>query len=433
MELFTVIEIGTETIKVLIGGIASGSENRESPKICIYGKGRAISNNLDESNLPIHIRKGEIINVDPIRAQIELAIHEAEADSGMDVRDTNLYVGIAGQFVRSENIEAAVSARDKHVTEDDLLRVQKIGYEKCVSEIDGTNEALQLCMRYFRTEQGITYDVINQLSRNLHAYMKAAICTNRPWYYTHKRMIQDATDGMDPIFLYTATVPTYARNDASERERHSLAIDIGAGLTLFSLNSKPGLIEFGHLPVGCNHIENDLMLGLEIDWEVAQHLVHMLDSIYAELNSEDGKRTVRLRHKGGQKEREVPMASIAAIVEARVEEIFELVKRELVARNVLDMIHGKVFISGGGALLPNVCQIASRVLELPAETARPGDEYQSTTGGDFLEDPRWIVPLGMLRMAITDNRIKRLLKDDKARGGSTMDLVKRIFRTMLNW
>lgn len=431
--MFTVIEIGTETIKVLIGGVASNAEDDECPRICIYGMGRAFSNNVDDSNMPIHIRKGEILNVDPVRRQIELAIHEAEVDSGMDVRDTNLYVGVTGQFVRAENVEAAVSGKNKQISEEDLLRAQKIGIEKCVSEIDGSNEMLHLCMRYFKTEQGITYDVSNLHTRNLHAFMKAAIFTNRPRYYTLKRMIQDATDGMEPIFLYTATVPTYARNDVNEREKHSLAIDIGAGLTLFSLNSMPGLIEFGHIPVGCNHIENDLMLGLEIDWEVAQHLVHMLDSIYAELASEEGRRTVRLRHKGGQKEREVPMSSIVAIVEARLEEIFQLVKRELVVRNVFDMIHGKVFVSGGGAMLPNVCEIASRVLELPAEIAKPGSEYLCTTGGDFLDDPRWIVPLGMMRMAITDNQIKKLLKDDKARGGSTLDIVGKILKIMTNW
>ena len=431
--MFTVIEIGTETIKVLIGGIASDAEDDDCPRICIYGMGKAVSNNVDDSNIPLHIRKGEIFNIDPIRRQIELAIHEAEVDSGMDVRDTNLYVGVTGQFVRAENVEAAVSARNKQITEEDLLRAQKIGIEKCVSEIDGANEVLHLCMRYFKTEQGITYDVSNQLSRNLHAYMKAAIFTNKPRYYTLKRMIQEATDGMDPVFLYTATVPTYARNDVNEREKRSLSIDIGAGLTLYSLNSKPGLIEFGHIPVGCNHIENDLMLGLEIDWEVAQHLVHSLDSIYAELASEEGKRTVRLRHKGGQKEREVPMASIVAIVEARVEEIFQLVKRRLVDSDVFDMIHGKVFISGGGAMLPNVCSIASRVLELPAEIARPGSEYQCTTGGDFLDDPRWIVPLGMMRMAITDKQIKKLLNNDKSSGGSTLDIVGKIFKIMTNW
>ena len=84
-------------------------------------------------------------------------------------------------------------------------------------------------------------------------------------------------------------------------------------------------------------------------------------------------------------------------------------------------------------MLPNVCSIASRVLELPAEIARPGSEYQCTTGGDFLEDPRWIVPLGMMRMAITDNQIKKLLKNDKSSGGSTLDIVGKIFKIMTNW
>ena len=76
-ELFTVIEIGTETVKVLIGGRASEAKKNQKPAICIYGIGRAISNNTGEGSMPLNIRKGEIINVDKVRQQIELAIQEA--------------------------------------------------------------------------------------------------------------------------------------------------------------------------------------------------------------------------------------------------------------------------------------------------------------------------------------------------------------------
>ena len=430
-ELFTVIEIGTETVKVLIGGRASEAKKNQKPAICIYGIGKAISNNTGEGSMPLNIRKGEIINVDKVRQQIELAIQEAEADSAMDVRDTNLYVGISGKGIHSENIEATVSVKDRHVTSEDLLNAQVIAYEKGYSELQ--DKLIQVSMRYFKTEQGITYDVSNQVTRNLHAYTQAAVCTSNQKYFTLKRMIKEATACSEPIFLYTPTLPCHAKIDELEREKHSLFIDIGAGLTSFAITSKPGIIEFGHIPIGCNHIENDLMLGLEIDWEAATHVVRRLKSIMDEYHSDNGTKTVRLRHKGGQKEREVPMESIISIVETRVEEIFQLVKKELLTRNSWDLIHGTVFISGGGALLPEICATASRVLELPAEIARPGEDIDSTTSKDFLEDPRWIAPIGMMRMAITQHELNEGLKDSNVNQGSVIDIIRKFSRIILNW
>lgn len=429
--LFTAVDIGTDSIKVIIGGRATSSDDKEVPDICIYGTGRIKSNNAGSENMPIDIRKGDIINYDKVRHQIEQAIEEAETESGMDVLDTELYVGITGQNTRSENVESTISIADSHVSDEDLIHALRIAHEKCVTEVPGTT--LQILMRYFKTEHGITYDVKNQMTRNLHAYVQAAVCTSQQKYSSMHLLMRDAT-GKEPHFFYVPTLPGYAGMDEAEREKNSLSIDIGAGLTSFSINTRPGMMDFGHIPVGCNHIENDLMLGLDIDWEAARHILRRLGEIGSAQQSEDGPTTVRLKHKGGQRKREVPLESITTIVNSRLEEIFLLVKKELIARNSWDKIRGHVFLSGGGALIPDIREQASRALEIDAEYAKPGsDIINSTSNKDILSDPRWIVPIGMLRMAISDDEIDQTAKDVRGEKNSVMGTVSKLFKTIINW
>ncbi len=430
-ELFTVVDIGTETIKVIIGGRAASSQKNATPPLCIYGIGKAKSNCTSSDNLPIDMRKGEIYNVDKIMKQVQSAIKEAEAKSAMSVQDTIVYAGISGQYMRAENVESTIMIDDSRVSQEDQIRVLRIAGEKCYSELPG--DVLQLCLRYYKTEHGITYDVNNLITRNLHAYVQAAICSNQQKFSTAKLMMRNAT-GQEASFLYTPTLPAYAGMPAEQMAKHSLSLDIGAGLTSFSINTEAGMVEFGHIPVGCHHIENDLMLCLDIDWEAARHVVRNLKSITEAFNSPDGPRTVQLKHRGGRKEREIPSSSILSIVSARVEEIFMLVKKEIVARGSWDIIHGKVFISGGGALLPDICGTASKILELESEIAVPNhDIVNSTQSMEYISDPRWIIPIGMLQMAITDTEIKHNVRHTNKENESIMGIVSNIFKTLINW
>jgi len=175
-------------------------------------------------------------------------------------------------------------------------------------------------------------------------------------------------------------------------------IDIGGGTTDVAIFKNGSLYFSFVVPVGGNHITNDLSILLKLPFETAEFV--KVEYGGCDLLKIDKRETVRVRFKG--LERELSKETIFEIIEARVEDIFNIVNANLYNLNLSYLIPYGVVITGGSALLKDINLVAERVFESPVRIGYPRavEDIWET-----LRNPIYGTALGMLELeASNENR-----------------------------
>ena len=183
--------------------------------------------------------------------------------------------------------------------------------------------------------------------------------------------------------------------EESEKENGALVVDIGGGTTDFVLYRKGYIVLTGVVPVGGDHITNDLSIGLRIGRMGAEEI--KLKSGRAYFESEDQHKIFWLYGDLSIGDREYPLAAITKIIEARVSEIFEIIRSTLEEKNLLEPgdIASGVVLTGGTSRLKGIAVTAGSVLGLEAlVSAGPQNVSKS------LRMPEYSTVLGLLHYAL---------------------------------
>ena len=168
------------------------------------------------------------------------------------------------------------------------------------------------------------------------------------------------------------------------------------------------------LPVGSQHITNDLAIGLKTDLEIAEKVKQK----FARLSGEPVKQAVV----DGQ---EFDVDLINMIVEARVEELLELVERELAKVKKAKKLPGGVVFVGGGARLPGLDKFAKDKLELPTKIGR----IKGVAGLiDAVDSPEFVTATGVMMLDMLLGGAAPDSKQAHARGALRVGLFTKIKR-----
>ncbi len=178
-----------------------------------------------------------------------------------------------------------------------------------------------------------------------------------------------------------------------DRQHGALVIDIGAGTTDFVLYRDGGPFMTGSVPVGGSHLTNDLTLGLRVTEGQAEKL--KIRHGRAITMSRDKSEKVWLNGDFAIGDRQFPRRAIELITEARVQEIFEVVKKKLGAELAPELCAAGVFLTGGMAKLPAIADAATKVFGIPAVLGEmpPGMD-------DKLNRPQHATVLGLLHFGL---------------------------------
>jgi len=184
--------------------------------------------------------------------------------------------------------------------------------------------------------------------------------------------------------------------EESEKENGALVIDIGGGTTDYMLYRKGYIVKTGVVPVGGDHITNDLSIGLRISRKNAESF--KLKDGRAYYQSEDREKKVWLIGDFTIGDRQYPLAAITKIIEARVFEIFDIIKEQLVDSDLFEPsdIASGVILTGGSSRLTGIEEAAHRRFGLEAR-ASEGSQYVS----EELRAPEYSTALGLLHYALT--------------------------------
>ncbi len=182
----------------------------------------------------------------------------------------------------------------------------------------------------------------------------------------------------------------------SEKEAGALVIDIGGGTTDYVLYRKGFIVKTGVVPVGGDHITNDLSIGLRVGRKNAEEL--KVKDGRAFYKTEDREESVWLIGDLTIGDREYPLAAITKIIDARVGEIFEIIKSEIEAAELFEAsdIASGVVLTGGSSRLQGIAEAAEKAFGLESRVSEGPQDVAPE-----LRLPEYSTALGLLHYALT--------------------------------
>ncbi len=366
------IDIGTTHVLCVIGVINDGEEKEPS----IIGLGSAENQGM---------RRGSIVDADAVAKATNQAIDEAERMSGRRVDHATVAVG--GSYIKSINSKGviALGGSDREITHDYLDRVEDAAM---VIQMPANREIVQIFPRKYRLDgQDDIKDPLGM--RGIRLEVDAHIVTSATPVIKNIRAVLEQVGVAVESLIVSPIAASEAVLSRKQRENGSAVIDIGASTTGIAVYEEGEILHTANIAIGSGHVTNDLAIGLRTDLQVAEDI--KLDYGSAVTNPEKGKTIAIIQ--SDKEEVKISQRDIDDIVQARLEELFRLVNRELQRIHKAGQLPGGVVLTGGGALMRHIDTFAKDALKLPARVGAP----KHVSGViEQIDNPQYSVVVGLM-------------------------------------
>lgn len=344
------MDIGTSNIRVIIGEIT------QDHTLNIIGVGTSPSGGL---------RKGIIVDLDKTVQNINEAVSEAERMVNMEIN--SVFLGMMGTHITLINNRGvvAVSGEDKEITLEDVERVIQASR---VIAMPPDREIIDIIPRQFIVDgyDGIR-DPVGMVGVRLE--VDAMIITGAVTSIRNlMRCVNRAELEVDGVVLNClANAEVLLSED--QKELGVALIDIGGGTTEVAMFQQNALRDVSVLPMGGDHITNDIAVGLRTTIEQAEKLKgkHGKALVSMAGTEED----IEITSVGGKENRKVNEKILCGIIEPRVQEILLLARDELEKMGYLKSLPAGVVLTGGASLMKGVTEMAEEIFESPVQLAQP--------------------------------------------------------------
>lgn len=367
------IDVGSSKIKTIIARIIPSEEN---PRILGVGVAESFG-----------VRKGMIVDLEETLNSINESVEKAERIAGFSVE--RAVVSIGGNHISSQLSKGtiAVGRADGEVSSDDIERV--ISAAQAVS-IPANKEILHIIPRNFSLDD--QKDIKDPLGMNgVRLEVDALIIEgSTPYIKNLSKCFEQAKIEVENFVLSPLAA---AKSILTKRQKELgvILVDIGGGTTSLTVFEEDDLLLSVILPIGGSHITNDIAIGLRTSIDVAEKVKLEFGNA---LPKEIGKKEdINLSEIDSSEEGIVSRYHVAEIIEARLEEIFNLVNKELKKIEKDRLLPAGAVLVGGTAKMPGAVDLAKRILGLPAQTGFP-----ISLGGlvDKVDDPSFATAVGLL-------------------------------------
>ncbi|MBW7959450.1 MAG: cell division protein FtsA [Candidatus Promineofilum sp.] len=376
-EIIFAIDIGTTKICALVGEV----RNRE---LRIIGMGTQPSAGM---------RKGMIVDVSAASVALATAVEAAEQTS--NYRLSQALVSIAGEHIGSTNNRGlvAIGHNEAGVTVQDIDRALETAQ---AIAIPNNRQIVHIIPRHYTIDdhEGVRQPV------GMHGYrleVEAHIVTAATSALQNLRHCTNKVGISSEEMVFNALASAEAVLEPAEKEMGVLLADIGGGTTDLALYKQGTVWHTQVIPIGGYHITNDIAIGLRAPYEVAERVkIQYGDCRPADIDPEF---VFTVEPFGGEKI-QVGRQDLAQVIEARVEEIFHMILKDIQQSGYNEYLPAGIVLTGGTALLRGITTIAERVLNVPARVATPKD----LTGlVDSLHSPAYATSVGLLRWGSTEH------------------------------
>jgi cell division protein FtsA len=374
-EIYVSLDIGTSSVKVIIGEMVNDSLN-------IIGVGNVKSEGL---------RKGSIVDIDDTVHSIKRAIEQAERMIGMEIRQ--VIVGVTGNHVTLQPCHGivAVSSENREITDDDVARV--IDAAQVVS-IPPEKEIIDVIPKQFIVD-GLDEITDPRGMIGVRLEMEGTIITgSKTILHNTLRCVERA--GLE--ILDITLQPLAAGSFALSKDEKSLGValvDIGGGSTTIAIFENSYLQATSVIPVGGDHITKDISVGLRTSTEDAEKIKMKYGHAFYDHASEE--EVFSIPTIGSDQQQQFNQLELSDIIEARMEEIYELIQAEIRRLGFRDL-PGGIVLTGGVANMQGVLELAHVLFQNRVRMAVP----------DYIgvREPQFTTSVGLIQFAYKNARLK---------------------------
>lgn len=363
------IDIGTTTVRCLIGHMDATTGTPT-----IVGLGEVPNTGM---------RKGSIVHLNGPAQAIDDALAEAERMSGYEVNAAS--VSINGTSILSTTADGmiAVGAVDHLVTPEDVTRLEEVA---TVGKVPPNREILEVVPHSYRLDgQDNIKDPVGMTGTRLEisANVISALVPNVSALHSVLDMAKVSPNVITPSVVAAAK----AVLTEQQLENGVAVIDLGGTTTSIAVFEEGDLQYAGIIPVGSNNITNDLAIGLKTDPEIAEEVKIKHGSAVAQT----GSQTVSV--KNDKETIEFSRSEVDEIIEARLDELFEAIAKELKKAGRHAKLPNGVVLTGGGAKLKGIVEYAKDNLALAVKIGSP-----KGFGGvaEHLDEPQFATVVGLM-------------------------------------
>ncbi|MBK8681740.1 MAG: cell division protein FtsA [Chitinophagales bacterium] len=381
-RIITGLDIGTTKICAIIGRMNMHG------KIEVLGIGKADS---------FGVMRGVVANIDKTVEAIKCAVKEAEEKSGQKV--TEVYVGIAGQHIKSLQHRDIIT-RDNPDAEIDNNDINRLIENMRKISLNPGDRIIHVLPQEFQVdhEHGIKNPVGMcgvRIEANFHI-ITGQIAAARNIFRCVERAGLKAMDLiLEPLASSAAVL------SEEELEAGVALVDIGGGTTDIAIFQDGIIRHTAVIPIGGNIVTEDIKEGCKIMKNQAEALKVRFGSALA--TETPSNELISIPGIKGREPKEIRMDNLARIIQARMEEILEHVFYEIKLSGYNKKLIGGIVITGGGSQVKHLVQLVEYVTGLDTRIGYP-IEHLTQTKFEEIHHPMYATGVGLILKGFEANR-----------------------------
>lgn len=373
------LDVGTHSVKITI------AEKTPNGELHILANSQKPSGGL---------RRGCVIDPDTTTKSIKNAVKEVERVSGIPIKHAYLSIGGVKLETQRTRGNIMVSRADNEISLSDAQRAISQA-ENNLAKIANRTIIHKIPLAYKVDGEIIIGKPIGMKGEKLETDVLFVLCLNQH-YGDLIKSVENAGIEIDDV-VASPIAASFAALDKQQKEVGVILVELGAETTPIAIFEEGNLISLEIFPFGSSHITHDIAIGFQASLESAEELKfnYMADNQKRKLSD---------------------------IVEARMDDIFELIRTHLkkIGRN--ELLPAGAVLTGGGANLSNVEILAKNFLKLPVKIGAPAIPIK--THDKYAHNQKWLTSLGLCILSNDKNLNPNgpLSPDDQSLKGSSINL-----------
>ena len=364
----TGVDVGTANVR----GVIARLDNNKNPII-------VAASQAENSGM----RKGVMVDVNGPSSVVDRVVADLEKVSGYQINTAS--ISINGSHLLSNKVEGmiALASSDNRVLDDDVDRLQEVA---TLGKIPANRDILDFIpYSYILDGQGGIADPVEMTGSRLEVRANV-ISSMMPHLNNIEQMAERADLGVNRILPSVMAAATAVLTE-KQRESGVAVIDLGASTTSVAVYEDGFLQYLRVIPIGGMNITNDLAICLKITPDIAED-IKIKHAVAIERESSE-----EIVVKKGPEHYSFSTSEIDEIVAARLEEIFEEIRRKLKEAGFDKQLPSGAVLVGGGANMKRIAEYSKKMLELASRVG--GANIESVTS-DEVKRPEYAAAVGLM-------------------------------------
>ena len=403
-DLIVGLDIGTSKIVSMVAELNSEGQ------LSIIG----IGSHQFEENKDKGLKKGVVVSIEATVDAISRAIQEVELMAGCKVKE--VYTGIAGAHIKSKDSNGMAVVRDKEVTQFDVERAIEAANATPISADD---QILHTLVQEFIVDgqDGVKEPIgmdAKRLEVKVHLVTGAVTAVQNIVKCVHRCGLEVVDLVLQPLASGMAVLTD------DEKDVGVCLVDIGGGTTDIAVFTQGAIRHTAVIPIAGDQITSDIGIALRTSTPDAEEIKIRYGVALQQLA--DPEEMIEVPGVGDRPSSQLSRQTLAGFVQPRIEQIYQMVKEELVRSGYERLLRAGIVLTGGSATMPGMIELGEEMFHNTFKLGMP--RYEGSLR-DIVRNPRYATAMGLLLEGVAQKK-----RGMKAQGPMTF---RQILARMRAW